>query len=57
MNIIQALEAAYGDHVPKKTCVYIWIGRFKADKLFKMKNAMEDQKPQAMMKMLILLEA
>ena len=29
IEIIQALTTVYGDHVPKKTCVYKWMERFR----------------------------
>ena len=28
-EIIQALNTVYEDHVPKKTCVYKWMERFR----------------------------
>lgn len=37
-DIIQALETVYGDHAPKKTCVYKWIARFKEGR-----EAVEDE--------------
>ena len=57
-DIIQALETVYGDRAPKKTCVYNGLEDLKkAEKLLNMKKAVEDQQPQDMMKMLILLGA
>ena len=28
-KIIQALKTVYGDHAPKKTCVYKWMEQFR----------------------------
>ena len=31
-EIIQALQTVYKDDAPKKTCVYMWIERFRDDR-------------------------